>query len=302
MTTPATTPADGELPAKELDMTSSFTSNNQPQVVVSRFVTNETDAYLDKLRFAASEAIRTFEDAGDAMSWSPTIDAIERLKGILHGGYEYHSDDAAVDAFAWAMRDKMEESREKGRSGWDSPFQCSPYRLAEMLIDHIAKGDPVDVGNFAMMLFNRPDARGVLARVWSQRLAALATPSPGKAQEPLPVPVATLVVTHGATSTKYEHRLPDGEYTLYASPGKAEAERWQPIETAPKDREVWAFNGEQGRMQWSEGSADNGEGWALWVWCDQLLSDADPEPEQPSHWMPLPAAPAADAEIFEEKS
>jgi hypothetical protein len=77
------------------------------------------------------------------------------------------------------------------------------------------------------------------------------------------------------------------------SPGKAEAERWQPIETAPKDREIWAFNGEQGRMQWSEGSADNGEGWALWVWCDQLLSDADPDPEQPTHWMPLPAAPGA---------
>lgn len=68
---------------------------------------------------------------------------------------------------------------------------------------------------------------------------------------------------------------------------------WQPIETAPKDREVWAFNGEQGRMQWSEGSADNGEGWALWVWCDPLLSDADPEPEQPTHFMPLPADPVA---------
>ena len=148
-------------------------SNPEPAlVVVSRFVTDETDAYLDKLRFAASEAIRTFEDAGDAMSWSPTIDAIERLKGILHGGYEYHSDDAAVDAFAWAMRDKMEESREKGRSGWDSPFQCSPERLAEMLIDHISKGDPVDVGNFAMMLFNRPDARGVLAKVWEARASS----------------------------------------------------------------------------------------------------------------------------------
>ena len=139
------------------------------QVTVSRFVTCETMAYLDKLRFAASEAIRTFEDAGDAMSWSPTIDAIERLKGLLGDEYPYHSDDAAVDNFAWAMRDKMEESREKGRSGWDKPFECSPYRLAEMLIEHVAKGDPVDVGNFAMMLFNRPDARGVLAQVWKSR-------------------------------------------------------------------------------------------------------------------------------------
>lgn len=78
---------------------------------------------------------------------------------------------------------------------------------------------------------------------------------------------------------------------LAASP--ADQVGWQLIEEAPKDREVWAFNGEQGRMQWSEGSADNGEGWALWVWCDPLLSDADPEPEQPTHFMPLPADPVA---------
>jgi Lar family restriction alleviation protein len=71
---------------------------------------------------------------------------------------------------------------------------------------------------------------------------------------------------------------------------QAEAVReWQPIETAPKDgTEVWAFNGEQARMLWSEGQE-----WALWVWADQLLADADPEPEQPTHWMPLPAAPAS---------
>lgn len=152
-------------------MTSSFSNNMPPQVVTARIFTEKTAAYLDQLRFAANEAIRTFEDAGDAMSWAPTQSAIDRLKEVLQGGYEYHSDDAAVDGFAEAMRSKMEDSREKGRSGWDDPFQCSPYRLAEMLIDHIAKGDPVDVGNFAMMLFNRPDARGVLAQVWKVREA-----------------------------------------------------------------------------------------------------------------------------------
>jgi hypothetical protein len=63
---------------------------------------------------------------------------------------------------------------------------------------------------------------------------------------------------------------------------------WQPIETASKDgTEVWAFNGEQARMLWSEGQER-----ALWAWADQLLADADPEPEQPTHWMPLPAAPS----------
>ncbi|AZR94999.1 hypothetical protein BBB39_15435 [Bordetella trematum] len=65
---------------------------------------------------------------------------------------------------------------------------------------------------------------------------------------------------------------------------------WQPIATAPKGgAEIWGFNGEQARMLWSEG-----EHWALWVWADSSLADIDPSPDQPTHWMPLPAAPGAE--------
>lgn len=67
---------------------------------------------------------------------------------------------------------------------------------------------------------------------------------------------------------------------------RTRAPQWQPIQTAPKDGTVWAFNGEQGVMAWSEG-----DGWALWVWADALLSDVDPAPAQPTHWQPLPAPP-----------
>ena len=68
---------------------------------------------------------------------------------------EQHTDDIAVDRFAAAMKEKMAKSRAKGRAGWDDPAQCSIHTLQAMLIDHLAKGDPVDVGNFAMMLFIR---------------------------------------------------------------------------------------------------------------------------------------------------
>jgi hypothetical protein len=66
-----------------------------------------------------------------------------------------HADDLAVDRFAVAMKDKMARSRAKGRGGWDDPAQCSAQELQTMLLDHLAKGDPVDVGNFCMMLWNR---------------------------------------------------------------------------------------------------------------------------------------------------
>lgn len=64
------------------------------------------------------------------------------------------------------------------------------------------------------------------------------------------------------------------------------APQWMTIDSAPRDGCVWAFNGEQGAMKWSEG-----DGWALWVWADELLSDVDPSPQQPTHWQPLPAPP-----------
>lgn len=63
--------------------------------------------------------------------------------------------------------------------------------------------------------------------------------------------------------------------------------QWQPIEGARKDGSViWAFNGEQGRMKWSEG-----DGWGLWIWDDEVLMDVDPSPTQPTHFMTLPPAP-----------
>jgi hypothetical protein len=69
-----------------------------------------------------------------------------------------HPDDTAVDKFAAAMKAKMTKQRAKGYSGWDDKTQCSTERLQQMLFDHVSKGDPVDVGNFAMMLWSRDEA------------------------------------------------------------------------------------------------------------------------------------------------
>lgn len=69
-----------------------------------------------------------------------------------------HRDDIAVDRFAVAMKAKMAASRAKGRSGWNDELQCTMGTLARMLVEHVSKGDPVDIANFAMMLHQREAA------------------------------------------------------------------------------------------------------------------------------------------------
>jgi hypothetical protein len=64
---------------------------------------------------------------------------------------EQHSDDVAVDKFAAAMKAKLADARSKGRGGWES---CPPASLSQMLRQHVDKGDPRDVANFCMMLWN----------------------------------------------------------------------------------------------------------------------------------------------------
>ena len=62
-----------------------------------------------------------------------------------------HEDDIAIEKFCKAMSEKMKKSRQKGRSGWQ---ECDPDIFSAMLREHIEKGDPLDVANFCMMLWN----------------------------------------------------------------------------------------------------------------------------------------------------
>lgn len=62
-----------------------------------------------------------------------------------------HPDDAAVDAFAAAMKTKLAIAREKGRGGWQ---EADAGVLSGMLRHHVDKGDPLDVANFCMFLWS----------------------------------------------------------------------------------------------------------------------------------------------------
>ncbi|MCF6783371.1 hypothetical protein [Stutzerimonas stutzeri] len=97
--------------------------------------------------------------------------SLESLRAILAQPapveqVEQHSDDAAVDRFADAMKAKLANGRAKGRGGWEDPEACSVEFLARLLVDHLAKGNAgtfEDVANFAMMLHQRGADPRVLA-------------------------------------------------------------------------------------------------------------------------------------------
>lgn len=59
------------------------------------------------------------------------------------------ADERLVALAGAAMREKLAKKRLDGRSGWE---RCPIKMLNAMLIDHIAKGDPVDVMNIAAMI------------------------------------------------------------------------------------------------------------------------------------------------------
>ena len=61
-------------------------------------------------------------------------------------------DNEAVDKLAQAMKSKLAKKREQGYHGWAT---CKHGDLVQLLINHVDKGDPIDVANFCAFLFAR---------------------------------------------------------------------------------------------------------------------------------------------------
>jgi hypothetical protein len=65
-----------------------------------------------------------------------------------------------------------------------------------------------------------------------------------------------------------------------------DADGWYAIENITPEHKklvVWAFNGNQARMKYLDLESVC-PGGSLWIYADELLSDADPEPPQPTHY------------------
>lgn len=78
-----------------------------------------------------------------------------------------HPDDDAVDTFAAELRRRMAEKRQQGREGWEG---CPVDELGLKLLRSIADGDPIDVGNYAMMISALGGGTEHILSLWLPRL------------------------------------------------------------------------------------------------------------------------------------
>ncbi|MBY0572680.1 MAG: hypothetical protein K2P84_03275 [Undibacterium sp.] len=83
---------------------------------------------------------------GDPRTKKEMIAACDDCYVFTERDFDFNS----VQRLATAMILKLDKKREEGRTGW---FDASAGDLSKMLIEHVKKGDPVDVANFCMMLF-----------------------------------------------------------------------------------------------------------------------------------------------------
>ncbi|MFT3819864.1 MAG: hypothetical protein QM750_20000 [Rubrivivax sp.] len=114
---------------------------------------------LDDLDACASDAVLQNREWQPQDLGTETVKALARARldslrsrlAMTPMERQAHSDDAAVDRFAAAMKEKLAEARKRGRAGWET---CAPADLSRMLRAHVEKGDPRDVANFCCFLWS----------------------------------------------------------------------------------------------------------------------------------------------------
>ena len=161
---------DGEFTGQTVERTVSYiTDFEQKQgYVVLGLASKREQELAEQLADATRQCGVMAELLREAIGEVPQTQSFpSRCDAALAGKLpEQHSDDAAVDRFAVAMKTKLAAAREKGRGGWDNPATCSVEYLSDLLVDHVGKGNAgtfEDVANFAMMLHQRGADPAVLA-------------------------------------------------------------------------------------------------------------------------------------------
>ena len=126
---------------------------------------------------------RKFKRAEDALRMAGSWNLLAHVPiAELLDPRPQHPDDAAIDEFATGMKSAMAAGRAQGKNGWHDKHDCSATYLRTLLRVAISKGEPLHVGNYAMMLFNRgertasPEAAALRAAIEASDVKASLRP------------------------------------------------------------------------------------------------------------------------------
>lgn len=67
---------------------------------------------------------------------------------------KYNTLPQAVEAFAITMLEKLKKKQQSRWRGWNDSGLAWPCDCRRRLREHLSRGDPIDVANFAMFLWN----------------------------------------------------------------------------------------------------------------------------------------------------
>lgn len=108
--------------------------------------------YLDE-RYAFCEVVLPrLKRPTLAQALNDAYEAVSTMVREAEAAYDWTAQDTAIDKFAAKMKAKLRKKAPERGHGWIEPEEISRDRFNTMLREHVAKGDPVDVGLFAMML------------------------------------------------------------------------------------------------------------------------------------------------------
>lgn len=173
---------------------------------------------------AEAEDLATWAELNEIFRAQLALEAIKRGRELERAEAKpsLGDDDEYVDCFAEAMKAKMQLKSKQGRAGWQDKDDCTADLLSRLLREHVEKGDPVDVANFAMMLHQRGEriaaAEAKPGMVWVKHDGSIKCPVVDKnawvwvrvkgCHDPYISPPQTLhwpVITHYAIITQPEN-------------------------------------------------------------------------------------------------
>lgn len=146
----------GQLPSAAAEHLTQHTiglGNGKPAPAAGALTAADYEEVLADHRRLVRELDVLLNGAGAAQQASLS-DIVKQVGAERDNPTPSHPDDLAVDRFAAAMKARLAQKREQGYSGWDDPEK---FRVLDL--QHLLQGTclsaTVDIGNYAMMLFNR---------------------------------------------------------------------------------------------------------------------------------------------------